>query len=203
MNITDTGLEQKLEKIRNEGALYIANMNKMVDEGLKEIEELKTSTGAIVAIAKEANEYTDVHAECEHGVMALDCCQDCEEANEMYQGDTTQEQMLNLTLRAIEKLAKAKLKNINISLNTSFKEDGLRFHITVSDKKNDNFTFWFYPFWSFEKNYTSLAKILNEIDKDDYQLLKELKKELRQLYEVPPYIYSYAHFYILMLIQDP
>jgi hypothetical protein len=180
MNITDTDLEQKLEEIRNEGALYIANMNKMVDEGLKEIEELKKDTCAIVALAKETNNPSDIHSECEHGVMVLDYCQDCEAADEIYQGDTTNEQTLNLTLRATEKLAKAKLKNIDISLNTSFKEDGLRFHITVSDKQNDNFTFWFYPFWSFEKNYTSLAKILNEIDKDDYQLLKELKKELSQ-----------------------
>lgn len=180
MNIIDTGIEQKLEEIKKEGALYISNMNKMVDEGLREIEAIKKGTHAIVANAKAINDTDDIHKECEHGVMLLDYCQECEEANDMYQGDTTQEQMLNLILRATEKLAKSELKNIDFNLTTRFKEDGLRFQITVYNKQDDNFSFWFYTFYSFNKNYTSLAKILNSIDKDDYQLIKELKKELDQ-----------------------
>lgn len=174
MNINDTSIEQKLEEIRKEGALYISNMNKMVDEGLKEIEELKKDTCAIVAKMKVVNGSSDIHKEYEHPVMPLDC----DNEDEIYQGDTTNEQTLNLILRATEKLAKSKLKNIDVILTTRFKEDGLRFEIAVHDKQGDNFSFWFYKFWSFEKNYTSLAQILNTIDKDDYQLLKKLKKEL-------------------------
>ncbi len=116
MNITDTGLEQKLEEIRNEGALYIANMNKMVDEGLKEIEELKTSIHVIVAKAQAQNDADEIHEECEHGAMALDYCQDCEATNEISQGKTKQETnaMWTLSDESISMMKKdAKLNHIS------------------------------------------------------------------------------------------
>jgi len=60
MSINDTSIEQKLEEIRKEGALQIADMNRMVEVGLNEIEELKTDTRAIVTKAKAINETNDI-----------------------------------------------------------------------------------------------------------------------------------------------
>ncbi len=154
------------------------NIEIEIAEGLKEIEKLKKDTRAIVAKAKEMNDADDIHRECKHGVMALDYCEESE-ANKIYQGDTTNEQMFNLSLRATEKLSRLNLNNIDINLDTRFRKDGLRFSITISkQKETGNFTFWFYLFWTFEKNFENLAKVLNTIEKNNYQLLTELKEEL-------------------------
>lgn len=46
---------------------------------LKEIEELKEETRAIVAKAKELNDADDIHKKCKHGTMPLDYCQKCDD----------------------------------------------------------------------------------------------------------------------------
>ena len=154
----------------------MTNIEAEIANTLKEIEELKTDTGVIVAKAKAMNDADDIHKECKHGVMLLDYCQECD-ADATYQGDTTNEQMINLNLKTIEKLSRLKLKNIDIYLTSRFKEEGLRFEITIHNKKGENLSFHHYLFWTFEKNFESVRETLKIIEKDDYQSLKELQKE--------------------------
>lgn len=163
------------------------NIEVEIAEDLKEIQELKIDTRALVAKAKEMNDadkvpYENIHKECEHGLMELDYCQECD-ADAIYQGDTTSEQMLNLSLRATEKLNRIipELKNIDVNVSNNFRHDGLRLQITVfnrEDKPNSK-TFFFYTFYNFERNFEGMAKIIRAIEKDDLQLIEELKKELR------------------------